>query len=210
MVRRTGRPRNQGRAADCGCVQAAYYPGMKNAEDTLTTERLFLRRFTPGDRELLYRLHSDEEVMRHAGGVLDREQSGKNLRERMLDYYERHPGLGVWATHERASGTCIGLHLLNNIQGETHIQVGYLLFPAFWGKGYATEMCVRVLRYGFATLALPGIVAITSLSNVASQRVLVKAGLRRNGERAFAHPAYAKDGPLAWFEGDTAGWLATH
>ena len=183
---------------------------MKNADDTLTTERLFLRRFTAEDRELLYRLYGDEEVMRYAGGALTPEQCAKTMRERVLDYYDERPGLGVWATHERSTGDCVGVHLLNNIQGETHIQVGYLLFPAYWGKGYATEMCVRVLRYGFGTLVLPTIVAITNLDNVASQRVLVKAGLRRNGERAFAHPSYAKDGPLAWFEGDGPGWLAAH
>ena len=42
----------------------------------------------------------------------------------------------------------------------------------------------------------------------ASQRVLLKAGLHRNGERAFAHPAYAPQGPLAWFERDAGEWLA--
>ncbi len=183
---------------------------MRNPHDTLTTERLFLRRFTVEDRDLLYRLHGDEEVMRHAGGTLDRAKSESVLRDRVLDYYEQNPGLGIWATHERASGDCVGLHLLNNIQGETHIQVGYLLFPSFWGKGYATEMCVRVLRHGFGTLELPAIVAITNHANVASQRVLVKAGLKRNGERAFAHPAYAKDGPLAWYEGEAACWMAAY
>jgi [ribosomal protein S5]-alanine N-acetyltransferase len=129
------------------------------------------------------------------------------LRERMLDYYALHPGLGVWLTEERATGAPIGFHLLNNIQGETDIQVGYVLDKACWGKGYATEMCRALLRYGFAQLRLPRIVAITDLPNLASQRVLLKCGLHRNGERAFAHPAYRGE-PLAWFERDAAGWLA--
>jgi [ribosomal protein S5]-alanine N-acetyltransferase len=55
---------------------------------------------------------------------------------------------------------------------------------------------------------LPRIVGITDLPNIASQRVLLKAGLRRNGERSFAHPAYASQGPLAWFERDAESWLA--
>ena len=59
-------------------------------------------------------------------------------------------------------------------------------------------------------LGLPRIVAITNHANVPSQRVLAKAGLVRNGERSFAHPAYAADCPLAWFEGDAAAWLASH
>jgi [ribosomal protein S5]-alanine N-acetyltransferase len=181
---------------------------VKDPTSTLSTERLRLRRFTPGDLELLVRLNGDERVMRYAGGVKTREQTGELLRGRILQYYEEHPGMGVWATIERDSGACIGMHLLNHIQGESFIQVGYLLLPEFWGKGYATEMCRAVLRYGFAGLGLPRIVAITNMDNVDSQRVLLKAGLERNGERALPHPAYASSGPLAWFERDGASWLA--
>lgn len=67
-------------------------------------------------------------------------------------------------------------------------------------------MAKALVRYGFLDLGLPRIVAITDLDHAASQHVLRKAGLRRNGERAFAHPAYADQGPLAWFERDAADW----
>lgn len=182
---------------------------MQDPQDSLTTARLALRRFTLDDLDLLVRLHTDIRVMRHAGGLLTREQSLEVLRERTLDYYDQHPGLGTWATVERSTGDCVGLHLLNNIRGESCIQVGYLLYPEYWGRGYATEMAIRVLRYGFETLGLPQIVAITDLENLASQHVLQKSGLLRKGERSFAHPAY-QPGPLAWFERDAADWLALH
>jgi [ribosomal protein S5]-alanine N-acetyltransferase len=130
------------------------------------------------------------------------------LRERILEYYQQHPGLGMWVTLERATGKPVGFHLLNHIQGEEELQVGYSLAPEYWGRGYATEMCVALLRYGFATLRLPRLVGITDHANVASQRVLEKSGLRRNGERAFAHPAYAAAGPMAYFERGAADWLA--
>jgi [ribosomal protein S5]-alanine N-acetyltransferase len=125
---------------------------------------------------------------------------------RILRYYASHPGLGIWATHDRATGECLGMHLLNHIQGETDIQVGYVLFQHAWGRGVATEMTRALLNYGFHDLRLPQIVAITDLANVASQRVLTKAGMTRRGERAFAHPAYAAQGPLAWFECNQSEW----
>lgn len=181
---------------------------MKLPHDALTTERLTLRRFTADDFDLLHRLHSDPQVMRYVGGTLPRAKSEEMLQGRILEYYERHPGLGIWATLERATGDCIGLHLLNHIQGETYIQVGYLLYPEYWGRGYATEMCREIVRYGFAELGLPRIVGITDMANVESQRVLLKAGLRRDGERSFLHPAYADSGPMPWFERDCADWLA--
>ena len=181
---------------------------MIQPDDCLVTDRLVLRRFTFADLDLLVRLGSDARVMEFLGGVKDRAATETMLRVRILEYYERYPGLGMWATTERATGQCVGFHVLNHIQGETDVQVGYALFADAWGRGYATEMTLGLLRYGFGTLQLPVIVAITSLANTSSQRVLLKAGLRRNGERLFAHPAYADQGPMAWFEADRAAWLA--
>ena len=182
---------------------------MKDPLSSLTTDRLLLRRFNLDDLALLARLHSDPEVMRYVGGTKTRAQTEALFQTRILDYYEQYPGLGMWATVERKSGACVGTHLLNHIHGETYIQVGYLLFSQYWGLGYATEMSIAILRYGFSVLGLPEIFAITDLPNVASQRVLEKAGLERKGERSFAHPAYSS-GPLAWFEGKAAPWLAAH
>lgn len=132
------------------------------------------------------------------------------LETRILEYYEKHPGLGIWMTVENATGARLGFHLLNHIQGETIIQVGYALAREAWGRGFATEMAMAVLRYGFRELRLPRIVGMTSMGNVASQRVLGKIGLERRGERAFPHPAYAAEGPLAWFEREADAWLAEH
>ena len=159
------------------------------------------------DFEWLHRINSDPEVKRYVGGPATREGTGTMMRERIFAYYDANPGLGMWVTEERATGAPIGFHLLMNIQGETDIQVGYVLDQPFWGMGYATEMCRALLHYGFTQVRLPRIVAITDLPNVASQKVLLKCGLRRNGERTFSHPAY-RGAPLAWFERDAAQWLA--
>lgn len=181
---------------------------MPDPHDLPATARLALRRFTPDDIDVLHQMYSDADVARYVGGTKTREQTQEMLDQRILAYYDAHPGLGVWMTLERASGACVGMHLLNNIQGETHIQLGYVLFKEHWGRGYATEMGVALLRYGFAAAGLEQIVAITDLANTDSQRVLLKAGMQRRGERSFPHPAYAAQGPLAWFEADREDWLA--
>jgi len=176
----------------------------------LQTERLALRRFTPDDYDWLVALYSDAEVMRYGGGVKSPEQVQLVMQERILDYYDANPGLGVWQTVERATGMPIGFHVLNNIQGESIVQVGYFLLKSAWSRGFATEMARALLRYGFVDLDLPHIAGMTERDNVASQQVLTKIGLRRNGERAFPHPAYAHAGPMAWFEREAADWIAEH
>lgn len=179
---------------------------MSDPHFALATARLALRPFVPEDYDWLVRLHADERAMREIGGVMTPEATRTFLRQRVLDYYAQHPGLGIWVTFERDGGAVVGCHLLNNIRGDTLIQVGYYLWPQFWGRGYATEMCVGVLRYGFAGLGLPRIHAITNLPHTASQKVLAKAGLQRAGERSF--PAYSDGAPLAFFQRDRAAWLA--
>jgi [ribosomal protein S5]-alanine N-acetyltransferase len=179
---------------------------VRHAADTLESERLRVRRFTLEDLDLLARLLADPQVTLHLGGVKDRAAAEATLRARALDYYDQHPGLGMWATIERATGRAVGFHVLNHIHGEQFIQVGYALFRDAWGQGYATEMSVRLMRYGFDDLALSQICAITNLGNTASQRVLLKAGLVRKGERTFTHPALSGEGPMAWFEADRGTW----
>jgi RimJ/RimL family protein N-acetyltransferase len=181
---------------------------MSDASGWLTTERLALRRFVPEDLDWLADLYSDREVTQYLGGVKNRTSAEQFLTTRVLHYYDEHPGLGIWMTVERATGTRIGFHLLNHIRGESIIQVGFTLAKSAWGKGYGTEMASAVLRYGFVDLKLPRIVAIANLENHPSQRVLQKIGLERRGERAFAHPDYASAGSMAWFERDSADWQA--
>jgi len=102
------------------------------------TERLALRRFRPDDLDWLAALHTDADVTRYLGGLRDRAGAEQLLNVRILQYYDQHPGLGIWMTVERATGARIGYHLLNHIQGETIIQIGYGLAKASWGQGYGT------------------------------------------------------------------------
>ncbi len=181
---------------------------MTNDYYWLTTERLGLRRFVPADVDWLAALYSDPDVTRYLGGVKDRAQAEDFFNTRILQYYDQHPGLGMWTTVERVSGVRVGFHLFNHIRGERIIQVGFALAKSAWGQGFGTEMASAVLRYGFVDLKLPVIAGMTSLKNHASQRVLLKIGLERRGERAFAHPDYASEGAMAWFEREAADWLA--
>lgn len=118
-------------------------------------------------------------------------------------------GPRYWLTTARLALRHFTLDDLDHIRGESIIQTGFTLKKPAWGKGYATEMAVAVLRYGFTDLELPRIAGMASLRNHASQRVLLKIGLERRGERAFPHPDYAPEGPMAWFERDAIEWLAS-
>jgi RimJ/RimL family protein N-acetyltransferase len=124
----------------------------------LTTARLALRRFTPGDMDWLAELYSDPDVMRYLGGVKDRAKAEELLDTRILKYYQEHPGLGIWTTVERATGTRLGFHLLNHIRGESIVQVGFTLEKSAWRKGFGTEWrprCCVTASWTWGCLASP-------------------------------------------------------
>ena len=68
------------------------------------------------------------------------------------------------------------------------VELGYRLRKAVWGKGYATEGSLALVDRAFKDPAVSSVVATALNGNVASIRVMEKAGLRRVGE--FPLPGY--------------------
>jgi RimJ/RimL family protein N-acetyltransferase len=58
-------------------------------------------------------------------------------------------------------------------------EIGYVLDPAHYGRGYATEAVGALLRLGFEDLGLHRVAARCDARNTASWRVMERAGMRR-------------------------------
>jgi RimJ/RimL family protein N-acetyltransferase len=63
------------------------------------------------------------------------------------------------------------------------------MLPAWRGRGYATRAVRLVARWAFDSAGVARLVAGTLPSNVGSQRVLEKAGFRREGLQFGRLPA---------------------
>ncbi|MRS15808.1 GNAT family N-acetyltransferase [Enterobacteriaceae bacterium RIT691] len=59
--------------------------------------------------------------------------------------------------------------------------LGYRFATVAWGKGLATEFCLRLLDYAFDEQGLEKVTALVRANHHASQRVLLKAGLALRG-----------------------------
>jgi RimJ/RimL family protein N-acetyltransferase len=55
-------------------------------------------------------------------------------------------------------------------------ELAYMLSPAHWGQGYATEACREMIAYIFETTRAAAIVARVMIDNKASEAVLRKVG----------------------------------
>jgi RimJ/RimL family protein N-acetyltransferase len=147
----------------------------------LETERISLRRFTAADADDLFLLDSDPDVMRfiNGGRPTPREEIQGDLLPCFLGYYERFEGYGFWAAVERATGEFLGwFHFRPPANaGPGEVELGYRLRRSAWGKGYGTEVSRALIRKGFAELGVERVVAFTMAVNLASRRVMEKAGL---------------------------------
>jgi RimJ/RimL family protein N-acetyltransferase len=115
--------------------------------------------------------------MARLGGVRDKAGTVAYL-ETNVKHWADH-GFGLWMLRDAASSAVIGRAILRHLDvgGVDEIEVGYGFMPAYWGRGLATEIAQALVRLGFEQLHLPSIVAITTPANLASQRVMQKAGL---------------------------------
>ena len=153
--------------------------------DSFSTARLAAERLTGDHLPEIQRMHRDAAVMAQLGGVRDDAQTtaylARNLRH-WTDY-----GFGLWILRERRGGEPIGRAVLRHllVDGVDEVEVGYAFYPAFWGRGLATEVATACLELGRRELQLTAIVAVTNPGNVASQHVLQNVGLVY--ERDFTH-----------------------
>ena len=146
----------------------------------LETERLALRFFTAADAGLLVELDADPEVMRYLGGPTPREVIEDEHLPHFLGYAERGDAYGFWAAVERAGGGFVGWFHLRPRPGRDRPdepELGYRLRRRFWGRGYGTEGSRALIARAFLELGARRVHASTAADNVASRRVMEKAGM---------------------------------
>jgi RimJ/RimL family protein N-acetyltransferase len=144
----------------------------------INTARLSLRPVSPADRADLIALEADAEVMRYLNGGQPVPDAGL-LDADFLTPRGAEPE--VLAAHHRVSGAFIGWFALFDdgvVDGLQNAEIGYRLAQAAWGNGYATEGVRALVEAAFGTLDFERVRAETMAVNLASRRVLEKAGLR--------------------------------
>lgn len=145
--------------------------------EELLTERLALTRIKASDLPEYLAFYKNEQTTATLGGVRT-EDWVREWHERQLDHWEQH-GFGLWTLRTRAGGEFTGRGGLRHvlIEGNDEVELGYGLLPEYWGQGLAAEMSREALRFGFE-LGLESIVSFTLPTNLRSQRVMQKLGMR--------------------------------
>jgi RimJ/RimL family protein N-acetyltransferase len=145
----------------------------------LETDRLLLRQFTEADLDNLVELNSDPDVKRYISSRLTAGEENQKDLTWFIQYYSRSAGYGFWAAIDKSSGDFLGWFHFRPHEGASldEPELGYRLRKSAWGKGYGTEGSRALIRKGFTELGVRRVVASTDADNIASRRVMEKAGL---------------------------------
>ncbi|UCG45290.1 MAG: GNAT family N-acetyltransferase [Candidatus Bathyarchaeota archaeon] len=100
-------------------------------------------------------------------------------REEVEKWHSNLDSEEKWFMIEKKDGKKIG-HIFHSPKGP-HYLIGYRLLPSERSKGYCTEAVKILVDYLFRVKRIVRIQAETNPRNIASQRVLEKAGFKKEG-----------------------------
>ena len=144
------------------------------------TPRMTIREFSPEELEIYLHHFTDERVTLHLP-KRSREERVTIFNIALSQYHDTKTR-GIWGMFDADTGDFIGSCLLRPFNGDNAImELGYSTEQKYWGRGLGTEMALAMIEHGFTDPAVNEIVAVTTFENEASQKVLLKAGLVREG-----------------------------
>ncbi|MGI5237706.1 GNAT family N-acetyltransferase [Dactylosporangium sp. CA-139066] len=146
----------------------------------IRTERLTLRPFAAGDLDDLHALTGDPQVVRYLyWEVHTPEETREALARRM----------GQDALTEEGQWLVLAMDLDGRVIGQVVLkwasrvhrqgELGFVLNPAFHGRGYAREAAEAMLRLAFEGLGLHRVYGACDTRNEGSWRLLERLGMRR-------------------------------
>ena len=149
----------------------------------LDTSRLLIRNFTMDDLNDLHAIINDEEVLRYLPDDPISPDRASLMLKWIIDCYQENTPDNIikftCAVDHKADHKLIGWCGLGPLEFDPSvIELFYGFSTDYWGNGYATEAARAMLRYGFETIGLQEIVAVTMPENTASQSVIEKLDMK--------------------------------
>lgn len=146
------------------------------APDTISTERLIGRRVTADDLGYMLEVDGDIRIQRWLFGAVQTAEQSRARLERWLRMWQ-DDGRGFWVFRNAVDAIVGHGGLFSSPRQAGEVEVGYVIKPALWGRGFASEITMAALELGFESLGLQRIIGIAQSANAASLRVMKKCGM---------------------------------
>lgn len=148
----------------------------------IETENLLLRKIIVEDIDVIFRIYSDEQIMKYFGREKMKSYSEAEMKySQLTEDFESRKGIR-WAISKKPDLKMIGSGGFWKIMKENfRAEIGYELLPEHWRKGIMTEALRAMIKFGFEVMKLHSIEANTDPENTASNRMLDKLGFKLEG-----------------------------
>ena len=158
----------------------------------LESERLLFRKIIMKDAKDIHFIRSNNNVMEFMDVWRTKSISdAKKLIRNIHEDYKNERGIS-WGIIEKRTRNFIGYIGIIRMQPQhCRGEVGYVLKPEYWGKGFMTEALRTIVKFGFDKMNLHSIEANVNPKNKSSKKLLERFGFRKE--------AYFKENYL--FEG---------
>ena len=161
----------------------------------LQSPRLTLRPYNAADLSAFATLNADEAVRQHVGGVLSQAEA-ERLFERFVSG-ECLRGHEAWAVTRSDTSEYIGHCWFSMREGADWPELGFLIAPRYWRRGYGTEVARTLIKYALGRDGYGGIIATVDPEHIACIVVLERAGMKRMREMQDKQGAYFVYGVMA-------------
>jgi RimJ/RimL family protein N-acetyltransferase len=144
---------------------------------TLQTERLLIRPLASEDADFILELLNEPSFIQYIGDrhVRNVDDARAYILNGPVTSYAKN-GFGLSLVTLKETGESMGMCGLIKRDALEDVDIGYAFLPRFWSKGYAVEAAQVTLDFGWNTVKLNRVVAITDPTNQSSIRVLGKLG----------------------------------
>jgi len=144
------------------------------------SKRLQYRKVTKTDYDLWLPLFKEDNVAKFLGmpdGMSQSEQCDYWFKK-VWHRYENNLG-GMNALIDKETGDFIGQSglLIQTIEDQERLEVGYSILPNYWGKGYAKEAAQKCRDFCFEHKLAHNVVSMMHVDNIASEIVAIKNGM---------------------------------
>jgi len=155
----------------------------------IESERLVLRPFAESDVDDYTAMLQAEPVRRalHLADDVGRWDAWSQMTGWLGQWELR--GTGQWALEEKATGQFVGRTGLHHPERADWpgVEVGWVLRPEHWGRGYATEAARRAVGYAFDELDPDALCSVILPENTRSVAVARRLGFHLEEERVLSH-----------------------
>jgi ribosomal-protein-alanine N-acetyltransferase len=141
--------------------------------------RFWFRKFEQSDLHYFIDQVTDEDCMRY---VALRPLSTNEIHEKfesILEINAKDPNLGYFLVFESLTQRVIGqAKLVWNVSESQPLELGYMLFPSFWGQGLGYELALEMLQLAQKKFPHSSVMAVIHPDNAGSARILEKLGMK--------------------------------